>query len=136
MHQKLTDAQKRQVRNTLLEIDYDMQRLIQGDPSIAERDPNKKGPSTKQEALEEMRKRTLVRPGPQPPLARTPGIVLKRTTGPATAASPPTPQAQSIGNSGAARTGKQNKHGTVIHKGRSTRGQSGPRPRSPRVIEK
>ena len=133
MHEKLTDAQKREVRNTLLEIDFDMQRLLRGDPTIAERDPKKKRPSSKQEALQE---RTLVRPGPQPPLARTPGIVLKQSTGPAAVASPPTPQAQSIGNSGAARTGKQNKHGTVIHKGRSTRGQSGPRPRSPRVIEK
>lgn len=133
MHKKISDADKDKIRSTLMEIDFDMQRLIQGDPSIAERDPNKKKYVTEDEEREALRDRTMARPKPKPPFAKTPGVVKKDKDervyeersgrmlegGQAVNAGTPTP------------------HGTVIHRGkfyRSGRTGRGRGVRTPKII--
>jgi hypothetical protein len=132
MHKKITDDQKETVRKTLLEIDFDMQRLLKGDPSIAERDPNKKEYFSEEEARDAMRDRTMARPKPKPPFAKTPGVVKKdkdervyEERG-----------GEVFDGGGGVNTGTQNRHGTVIHRGKFTRGGGGgPRtPPPPKVI--
>ena len=130
MHKKLTEAQKRKVRNSLLEIDTDMQRLLKGDPSIAERDPNKKEFYNEEEKRAEMRRRTLARPQSDPPFAKTPGVVLEDQEERVFEA-----RGGEVGSGGGAVTrGAPNSHGTVIHKGRFGSGGGGGGSRSPRVI--
>ncbi len=131
MHQKLSEGQLKMVRNTLLEIDYDMQRLLGGDPTIAERDPKKdplKSPwLTDEDKRELLQKRTLLRPKPEPPFAKTPGIELKDKEERVVHIKDGTAQ----NHSRAVNTGTRNSHGTVIYRAGGNRGSArgGIRPR-------
>lgn len=134
MHQKLTDKQLWEIRRAVTEIDHDMQRLLTGDPTIAERDPNKdpiKNPwLTTEEKRELLQRRTVEGQKPKPPLAKTPGVVKKEKED----------RVIHVGDGDvgvrtrAVVRGTVNRHGTVIHRSGISR-SSGRGARTPRVIE-